>query len=54
MGGTRMEEMRGTGFAGSVSPFLGRERAAIDVDVERNVGFPVYYWFVLGERWLMI
>ena len=29
-----MEEMRGTGFAGSVSPFLGRERAAIDVDVD--------------------
>jgi len=26
-----MEKMRGTGFAGSSPPFLGRERAAIDV-----------------------
>ena len=25
-----MEEMRGTGFAGSAPPFRGRERAAVD------------------------
>ena len=29
-----MEEMRGTGFAGSSPPFLGPERAAVDVDVD--------------------
>ena len=33
MGGTSMEEMRGASFAGSSPPFLGRERAAVDVDV---------------------
>ena len=38
-----MEEMRGTGFAGSVSPFLGRERAAIDVDVDSESRSPRYH-----------
>ena len=33
MGGTSMEEMRSAGFAESSPPFLGRERAAVDVDV---------------------
>ena len=33
MGGTSINDVRGTGFAGSASPFLGRERAAVDVDV---------------------
>ena len=33
MGGTSMEEMWGAGFAGSSPPFLGWERAAVDVDV---------------------
>ena len=32
MGGTNMEEKRGACFAGSSPPFLGRERAAVDVD----------------------
>ena len=32
MGGTGMEE-RGASFAGSTPPFLGRKRAAVDVDV---------------------
>ena len=33
-GGARcMEEMRGASFAGSSPPFLGREWAAVDVDV---------------------
>ena len=27
-----MEEMRSAGFAGSASPFRGRERAAVDID----------------------
>ena len=43
MGSTSTEEMWGTGFAGSSlsPPSLGRERAAVDVDVcpERKVGF---------------
>ena len=29
-----MEEMRGASFAGSSPPFLGRERAAVGVDVD--------------------
>ena len=33
MGGTGMKEVRGAVFAGSSPPFLGRERAAVDVDV---------------------
>ena len=28
-----MEEMRGACFAGSASPFRGRERTAVDIDV---------------------
>ena len=37
VGGTSMEEMRGAGFAGSAPPFLGRERAAVDIDKPRSV-----------------
>ena len=33
VGGTGMKEVRGAVFAGSSPPFLGRERAAVDVDV---------------------
>ena len=33
VGDTSMEEMRGAGFAGSVSPFRGRDRTAVDIDV---------------------
>ena len=33
MGGTGMKEVRGAVFAGSSPPFLGRERAAVHVDV---------------------
>ena len=43
MGDTSMEEMRGAGFAGSVSPFRGRERAAIDVDVNSERRSPRYH-----------
>ena len=38
VGGTRMEEVRGASFAGSSPPFLGRERAAVGVHVERDDG----------------
>ena len=31
-----MKEVRGVVFAGSSPPFLGRERAAVDVDPERR------------------
>ena len=36
MGGTSMKDVGGAGFAGSSPPFLGRERAAVDVDPERR------------------
>ena len=36
MGGTSMKDVGGAGFAGSSPPFLGRERAAVDVDVVRS------------------
>ena len=38
-----MEEMRGTGFAGSSPPFLGPERAAVDVDVDPERRSPRYH-----------
>ena len=38
-----MKEMRGAGFVGSASPFLGRERAAIDVDVGPERRSPRYH-----------
>ena len=36
VGGTSINDVRGTGFAGSASPFLGRERAAVDVVMMRE------------------
>ena len=41
MGGRSMKDVGGAVLAGSTPPFLGRERAAVDVDVcpERKVGF---------------
>ena len=36
VGGKSMEDVGGAGFAGSSLPFLGRERAAVDVDPERR------------------
>ena len=38
-----MEEMKGTGFAGSSPPFLGPERAAVDVDVDPERRSPRYH-----------
>ena len=38
-----MEEMRGACFAGSAPPFLGRGRAAIDVDVGLERRSPRYH-----------
>ena len=38
-----MEEMRGAGFAGSSPPFLGRERAAVCVDVDPERPSPHYH-----------
>ena len=38
-----MEEMRGAGFAGRSPPFLGRERAAVDVDVGPERRSPRYH-----------
>ena len=38
MRGTSMKDVGGAGFAGSSPPFLGRERAAVGVHVERDDG----------------
>ena len=43
MGSTSMEEMWGAGFDGSSPPFLGRERAAVDVDVDPERRSPRYH-----------
>ena len=47
MGGTSMEEVRGACFAGSVTgsspPFLGREQAAVDIDVGPERRRPRYH-----------
>ena len=43
MGGTSMKDVVGAGFAGSSPPFLGRERAAVDVDVGRERRSPRYH-----------
>ena len=38
-----MKDVGGAGFAGSSPPFLGRERAAVDVDVGRERRSPRYH-----------
>ena len=43
MGGTGMKEVRGAVFAGSSPPFLGRERAAVDVDAGPGRRSPRYH-----------
>ena len=43
MGGTSMKDVGGAGFAGSSPPFLGRERAAVDVDVGPERRSPRYH-----------
>ena len=42
VGGTGMKEVRGALFAGNSPPFLGRERAAVDVDVGPERRSPRY------------
>ena len=43
MGGTRMKDVGGAVLAGSSPPFLGRERAAVDVDVGPERRSPRYH-----------
>ena len=43
MGGTGMKNVGGASFAGSSPPFLGRERAAVDVDVGPERRSPRYH-----------
>ena len=43
MGGTSMEEMRGASFARSSPPFRGRERTAVDADVDQERPSPRYH-----------
>ena len=39
MGSRSMKDVGGAVLAGSTPPFLGRERAAVDVDVGPQIGF---------------
>jgi hypothetical protein len=43
VGGTIMKDVGGAGFAGSSPPLLGRERAAVDVDVGPDRRSPRYH-----------
>ena len=43
VGGTSMKDVGGAGFAGSSPPFLGREWAAVDVDVGPERRSPRYH-----------
>ena len=43
-----MKYLGGVGFAGSSPPFLGRERAAVDVDVGPERRSPRYHETCLG------
>ena len=42
-----MKDVGGAGFAGSSPPFLGRERAAVDVDVGPERRSPRYHEILL-------
>ena len=44
-----MKDVGGAGFAGSSPPFLGRERATVDVDPERRS--PRYHEILLLSEW---
>ena len=46
----RDEETRGARFAGSSPPFLGRERAAVGVDVDPECRSPRYHETCLALR----
>ena len=46
MGGTSMKDVRGAVLAGSTPPFLGRERAAVDVDVGPERRSPRYHVWI--------
>ena len=43
MGGRSMKDVGGAGLAGSTPPFLGRERAAVNVDVGPERRSPRYH-----------
>ena len=43
MGGRSMKDVRGAVLAGSTPPFLGRERAAVNVDVGPERRSPRYH-----------
>ena len=45
-----MKDVGGAGFAGSSPPFLGRERAAVDVDVGPERHNPRYHETCLAQN----
>ena len=54
MGGRSMKDVGGAVLAGSTPPFLGRERAAVDVDVGPERRSPRYHQTCLVYDELMI
>ena len=44
-----MKDVGGAVLAGSSPPFLGRERAAVDVDVGPERRSPRYHWWVFTD-----
>ena len=49
MGGTSMKDVGGAVLAGCSPPFLGRERAAVDVDVGPERRSPRYRFYSLPK-----
>ena len=56
VGGRSMKDVGGAVLAGSSPPFLGRERAAVDVDVGPERRSPRYHetCFLMRERWVLL
>ena len=61
MGGRSMKDVGGAVLAGSTPPFLGRERAAVDVDVGPERRSPRYHETYLAlesikreRRWVLL
>ena len=54
MGGRSMKDVGGAVLAGSTPPFLGRERAAVDVDVGPERRSPRYHETYLALGFLMM
>ena len=54
MGGGSMKDVGGAVLAGSTPPFLGRERAAVDVDVGPERRVELMMMFMRERRWVLL